>query len=61
MERCNLLFAFTYEAYYQMVFQFVLELSGQAYDSQGPVGDGRYDLHFISSAGDDYVVEIKLC
>ncbi|MDR3203500.1 MAG: PD-(D/E)XK nuclease domain-containing protein [Deltaproteobacteria bacterium] len=48
-----------YEAYYQTVFQFVLELSGHAYDSQGPVGDGRYDLHFISSAGDDYVVEIK--
>jgi hypothetical protein len=36
-----------------------LDLSGQAYDSEGPVGDGRYDLHFISSAGDDDVVEIK--
>ncbi|MDR3204890.1 MAG: PD-(D/E)XK nuclease domain-containing protein, partial [Deltaproteobacteria bacterium] len=48
-----------YEAYYQTIFQFVLELSGQAYDSQGPVGDGRYDLHFVSSAGNDYVVELK--
>jgi hypothetical protein len=55
----NYLLHLPFEAYYQTIFQFVLELSGQAYDSEGPVGDGRYDLHFVSSAGDDYVVEIK--
>ncbi|MDR3204175.1 MAG: ATP-binding protein [Deltaproteobacteria bacterium] len=48
-----------FEAFYQTVFQFILDLCAQPYDSEGPVGDGRYDLHFISSSGDDYVVELK--
>jgi hypothetical protein len=48
-----------YEAFYQTVFQLVLDLAGQIYDSEGSVSDGRYDLHFRAPAGDDYVIELK--
>ncbi|MDR1085047.1 MAG: AAA family ATPase [Deltaproteobacteria bacterium] len=48
-----------YEAFYQTVFQLVLDLAGQIYDSEGSVSGGRYDLHFRASNGDDYVIELK--
>jgi hypothetical protein len=48
-----------YEAFYQTVFQLALDLAGQIYDSEGSVGNGRYDLHFRASTGDDYVIELK--
>jgi hypothetical protein len=38
-----------YEAFYQTVFQFVLDPAGQPYDSESPVSDGRYDIHFMAS------------
>jgi hypothetical protein len=48
-----------YESFYQTVFQLVLDLAGQIYDSEGSVSDGRYDLHFRASTGDDYVIGLK--
>jgi hypothetical protein len=49
------------EAYYHSLFRAALLLAGQYPDTEGSVGDGKFDIHFKAPNGPEFIIELKYC